>query len=168
MEEQQSVTEAELRNKHLSEIQLKDQIEFKNKELTSYTLNLIHKNETLEDIKMQVESIRKAPDTEVSHKLNGLLKAVNYSIQLDKDWENFKRYFEQVHQQFFDKLKARYPDLSFNDLKLCSLVKLNLETKQIATLLDISTESAKVARSRLRKKLGLSTEQNLQDFLADF
>jgi tetratricopeptide (TPR) repeat protein len=152
----------------LEEEKLRFTIDHNNKSLTAYTLNLIHKNELLDDIKAQVQQIRILPEPELRTNLNSLLKTVNYSIHLDKDWDNFKHHFEQVHQGFFDKLKENYPDLSPYDLRLCSLVKLNLETKQIATLLDISIESAKVARSRIRKKMGLQQEQNLQEFLQAF
>lgn len=160
--------EKEVEKQKLSEEKLLFTIEHNNKSLTAYTLNLIHKNEMLEDIKTQVQQIRILPEHELRVSLNSLVKTVNYSVHLDKHWDNFKHHFEQVHQGFFDKLKEQYPDLSPNDLRLCSLIKLNLETKQIATLLDISTESAKVARSRIRKKMGLQMEQNLQEFLQTF
>jgi DNA-binding CsgD family transcriptional regulator len=160
--------EKEVEKQKLAEEKLRFTIEHNNKSLTAYTLNLIHKNEVLDDIKTQVQQIRILPEPELRMSLNSLLKAVNYSVHLDKDWDNFKHHFEQVHQGFFDKLKEQYPGLSPYDLRLCSLVKLNLETKQIATLLDISIESAKVARSRVRKKMGLQVEQNLQEFLQTF
>ncbi len=166
--QQQKLLEVELNNKQLLEDQLHEKIEFNNRSLTAYTLNLIHKNEMLEDIKVQVEIMKRSPDAELPSRLQNLLKTVNYSIHLDKDWENFKFHFEQVHQGFFDKVKAAFPDLTMNDLFLCSLIRLNLETKQIATLMDISADSAKVSRSRLRKKLNLATEQNLVEFLNTF
>jgi FixJ family two-component response regulator len=90
---------------------------------------------------------------------------VNFALNLDKDWENFKIHFEQVHNNFFDHLKSKFPDLNSNDLKLCALLKLNLDTKQIATVMDISPESVKVARSRLRKKLQLEQSENLSSFI---
>jgi tetratricopeptide (TPR) repeat protein len=166
MEERKTLFEAELRNRELSENSLHNQLEYKNKELASYTLNLIQKNEIMEDIKKYVEEIRTTPDTQIRQKLTGLLNMVNYSFHLDKDWENFKIHFEQVHKNFFKKLIERHPDLSANDLKLCSLIKLNMDNREIATILNISQESAKVARHRLRKKLDLSAEQTLIAFLA--
>jgi hypothetical protein len=165
---EKQLLEKEVEKQRLAEEKLRFTIEHNNKSLTAYTLNLIHKNEVLDDIKAQVQQIRILPEPELRMSLNSLLKTVNYSIHLDKDWDNFKLHFEQVHQGFFDKLKEQYPELSPYDLRLCSLIKLNLETKQIATLLDISTESAKVARSRIRKKMGLQMEQNLQEFLQTF
>lgn len=166
MEERKALMEAEIENARLSQEGLKQEIEFKNKELTTYTLNLIQKNEVLENIKAAVEEIRLAEDSQIRSRLNSLLNTVNYSFHLDKDWENFRLHFEQVHQSFFDRLNELYPDLSPNDRKLCALIRLNLDTKETAAVLDISPESAKVARHRLRKKLNLAPEQNLASFLA--
>jgi tetratricopeptide (TPR) repeat protein len=166
LEERKALMDAEAQNQKLNEEKLKRDLEFKNKELTTYTLNLIQKNEVLEKIKEAVEEIRHADETQMRTRLNGLVNTVNYSLHLDKDWENFRLHFEQVHQSFFDRLRELFPDLSANDMKLCALIRLNLDTKETAAVLDISPESAKVARHRLRKKLNLASEQNLAAFLA--
>jgi tetratricopeptide (TPR) repeat protein len=166
--DKQALVEVELKNQQLEEAKLRDQLEFKNKELTTYTLNLIQKNESLENIKQQVDELRLLPDQQLRPKLAGLINTVNFSLNLDRDWENFKQHFEKVHQGFFDKLSKEYPDLTGNDLKLCALMKLNMDTKEIATIIDISPESVKVARHRLRKKMNLVTEQNLSSYLAGF
>jgi tetratricopeptide (TPR) repeat protein len=163
-EERNSLLEAEIKNRELSEQQLQDQIDFKNKELTSYTLNLIQKNEILHNLKESVDEIKNTPDGQVKQKINALASMVNYSFHLDREWENFKMHFEQVHQDFFRKLLELHPDLSANDLKLCSLIKLNLDNRGIAAILNISQESAKVARHRLRKKLDLPADQTLLAF----
>lgn len=157
--------EKELENKKLEEEQLKQKLEFNAKTLTANTLNLIQKNEILEKIKTKAEEIKKASATDLPAKINNLMHTVNFALNIDKDWENFKLHFEQVHNNFFDNLKAKYPDLNSNDLKLCSLLKLNLDTKEIATIMDISPESVKVARSRLRKKLQLEHSDNLSSFI---
>jgi DNA-binding CsgD family transcriptional regulator len=115
-----------------------------------------------------VEEIRKLPDDQLKGKLNSIINSVNYSFTLDKDWNSFRTHFEQVHKGFFENLLRDYPELTSNDLKICALMKLNLETKQMASVLDISPESAKVARHRLRKKLNLPNEQNLTGFLGSY
>jgi DNA-binding CsgD family transcriptional regulator len=84
---------------------------------------------------------------------------------MDKDWDGFRLHFEKVNNGFFEKIQSQYPSLSAKDLKLCALMKLNLETKEIASILDISPESVKVARHRLRKKFDLPTDQSLHAFL---
>jgi len=159
------ILEKELENKKLEEEQLKQKLEFNAKTLTANTLNLIQKNEILEKIKTKAEEIKKASATDMPARINNLMHTVNFALNIDKDWENFKLHFEQVHNNFFDNLKAKYPDLNSNDLKLCALLKLNLDTKEIATIMDISPESVKVARSRLRKKLQLEHSDNLSSFI---
>jgi DNA-binding CsgD family transcriptional regulator len=88
-------------------------------------------------------------------------------LSIDKDWEDFRLQFEQVHQGFFKQLKDQCPELSTSELKLCALIKLNLSMKETPTILGISPESVKTARYRLRKKLQLSHEENLIDFILD-
>jgi len=161
LEEKQSIMETELRNKELVERQLHDQLEFKSKELATHTLNLIQKNEILENIKQNVAEIKSASEDGLFQKLNELVSMVNYSLHLDREWENFKLHFEQVHRGFFKDLIDMYPDLNASDIKLSALIKLNLDNREIAAILNISQDSAKVARHRLRKKLNLPTEQNL-------
>jgi DNA-binding CsgD family transcriptional regulator len=168
LKERRALVEVELKNKELSEAKLRDQLEFRSKELTTYTLNLIQKNETMENLKNTVEEMKHLPDNEMRSRLNGLINTVNFSFNLDRDWENFKLHFEEVHNDFFQKLLKDYPDLNSSDLKLCALMKLNMDTKEIATVIDISPESIKVARHRLRKKLNMATEQNLSSFLAAY
>jgi tetratricopeptide (TPR) repeat protein len=146
---------------------LQTELDFKVKELTSFTLNMIQKKEILETIKKGMEEIKEHTDGEPRAKLNKILSTINLSQRLDKDWENFKLYFEQVHQGFFDNLASNYPDLNSNDIRLCALLRLNLDTKQIASVMDIAPESAKVAKHRIRKKLGLSNTDSLHLFFSN-
>jgi tetratricopeptide (TPR) repeat protein len=157
--------ETAVRAKQHTEKQLRSEIAFKARELTSFTLNIIQKNEVLEELRNQLEEIRKTLSEENRSRISKIVRNIQMSQRIDKDWDNFKMYFEQVHQGFFDNLKVTYPGLNQNDLRLCALLRLNLQTKKIATIMDISPESVKVARYRLRKKLGLASEENLSDFL---
>lgn len=166
LEKRRALTEAELLNQRLVEDNLREQLEHKNRELTTYTLNLIQKNEALDKIKESVMELQNVNGEDFASKLNSLKNTINFSLHLDKDWDNFRAYFEQVHRNFFSDLIKICPELSSNDLKLCALIKLNLDTKEVATVMNISPTSAKVARHRLRKKLSLPPEQNLSAFLA--
>jgi tetratricopeptide (TPR) repeat protein len=157
--------EKELLNKSLQEEQLKQKLEFNAKALTANTLNLIQKNEILEKIKTTAEEIRNASPADLSLKIRNLVHTANFALNIDKDWEHFKVHFEQVHNNFFDHLKTKYPNLNSSDLKLCALLKLNLDTKEIATIMNISPQSVKVARSRLRKKLNLDISSNLSSVI---
>ncbi len=168
LQERTTRIEAELKSNQLKEEQLAKELDFKTKELTTTALNLIQKNETLENLKRSVEEIKQLPQEEIRAKLNILVNAVNFSFHLDRDWNSFRLHFDQVHQGFFNKLIKQFPDLTGNDLKICALMRLNLDTKEMATILDISAESTKVARHRLRKKLNITPDQNLSSFLATF
>lgn len=165
---QQALSEAEITNSQIQEKQLKEQLEFRNRELTTQTLNIIQKNALMEEVRELINEILQAnagPDRTSSVKYSRLIKLIDYSFSLDKDWDEFKLYFEQVHQDFFVRLKAKYPDLTSGELRLSALVKLNLNLKETATILGISPESVKTSRYRLRKKLNLPEEQNLTDYL---
>lgn len=161
----QALTEAELENSKLKEKELLKELEFKNRELTSFTINFIQKNELMEALKENISEIKKISDDKVSGKLNSLNRLVDNSLHVDRNWEDFKLYFENVHSDFFKILKDYKPDLSNYELKLCALIRLNLNMKETATILGISAESVKTARYRLRKKLALSREENLIDFI---
>jgi DNA-binding CsgD family transcriptional regulator len=85
----------------------------------------------------------------------------------DDDWNRFALYFDQVHNNFLATLKTKFAQLSPTDLKLCAYLRLNLTSKEIAQILNISLKGVEVSRYRLRKKLNLSTEVNLYDFLTE-
>jgi len=157
----------ELENKRLREEQLEQDLEFKNQQLTTHTLHLVQKNEAMKELQKKVRSIRKEDEEDVSRSLQKIQNMVDYSFNLDEDWEQFKIYFEEVHTGFFDALKQQYPDLTPNELRLSALAKLNLSIKETATILGITPNSVKTARYRLRKKLGMETEENLTEFMME-
>src|SRR5690606_37910085 len=151
----------------LREEELQQALAFKNKEHTAYTVNFIRKNELIEELKQKIISLKNAsqqPQTE----LNTLLNLVQQNTSIDRDWDDFKRTFENVHHNFFGKLLTRYPDLTPAELRLCALICLNLSAKEMASLMGISPDSVKTARYRLRKKFGLTQEQGLDEFVLRF
>lgn len=154
-----------LENTRLKEQKLKQDLKFKNKQLTTHSLNLVQKNEVMKELKQNIREIRNSSDGVPQKKLLNIEHLVDYSFNLDKDWEEFKLYFEEVHTGFFDSLKEQFPTLTPNELRLSALVKLNLTTKEIATIMGITPDSVKTARYRLRKKLGMETEENLTEFM---
>ncbi|HLP64426.1 tetratricopeptide repeat protein [Flavobacterium sp.] len=144
--------------KLLKEQQFQNDIEHKESQLSAITIQMVEKNELLDEIKSILN--KKEPSSEAE-----LKKLVNkYTIQ-DNNWKDFDHYFESVNKNFYTRLKQKYPEISANDLKICALIKLNLSIKEMATILNISPDSVKTARHRLRKKLQLSTEENLTDFI---
>ena len=154
---------AELRTKELQR-----KLEFKNKELTTQSLNLVQKNGIMEELKFGINEIIQVSDKPATKKINSLKRLIDYSFHLDKDWDRFRIHFEQVHNCFFEKLMAEFPDLTAAECRLCALIKLNLTTKEMATIMGIAPESMKVARHRLRKKMGLTPKANLAEVLINF
>lgn len=164
-ESKEALARVQLTNAQLKESELKQELEFKNKELTSYTINFIRKNEVMEELKESIKEAQKGVEGELSKKLSKLNRIVDNALDVDKDWEDFKLYFENVHKDFFSVLKQRFPELGNSELKLCALIKLNLNMKESAAIMGISPESVKTARYRLRKKLNLNKDESLADFL---
>jgi tetratricopeptide (TPR) repeat protein len=159
----QALTDSELHNSKLKEEQLHSELAFKSKQLTTYTLNLVQKNRLLNEIRNNILEIGSHTENGAADKFQRLNKLIDYSFSLDKDWEEFKMYFEQVYTDFFVDIKGNYPDITPGELRLCAFVKLNLSLKEIANILGISPESVKIARHRLRKKMNLSSDQNLAE-----
>jgi hypothetical protein len=161
---QQTLLQEELKLAKLKEQELLFEIEHKTKSLTTYALSMVQKNKMLEEVKESVDFLIKKPDQNSEH-FKKLSRVIEFGFAVDKDWDDFKMYFEEVQTDFFPRLKEKFPELGSADLKLCALIKLNLNMKQIAGILRISPDSVKVSRHRLRKKFGLSCEENLTAFV---
>jgi len=164
LESQNALSEADLKFYQLKEKQLQDQIEFKNKQITTHTLNIIQKNETLRELKNELEVLVKRSNGEAVE-IRKTLRKIDESFKLDKDWDEFKLYFEQVYTGFYTKLKLSYPEISNQELRHCALIRLNLTANECASILGISPDSIKVSRTRIRKKLNLQGTQSLSDFI---
>ena len=94
-----------------------------------------------------------------------MVKALNEDENLDQEWEYFTKHFDKVHSGFIVKLKEKHAKISNNELKLCAYLRMNLSTKEIAQLMNISVRGVEISRYRLRKKLNLATDTNLFDYL---
>ncbi|MCD4736057.1 MAG: hypothetical protein K8R53_08445 [Bacteroidales bacterium] len=149
--------------KQLNRLQ-SDKIKAQNREMSMATLHMINKNEVLSNIKNSIEISIKSKEPKVSEYQN-IIKLINYNLNLDKDWDQFKRHFEQVHAGFFQRLKEQYPDLTKNDLKLCAYLRINLSTKEISQMLNILPNSIATRRNRLRKKLKITQHVDLIEFM---
>ena len=99
-------------------------------------------------------------------KISGLKKLIKKEIDLKTQNKIFETYFDEANEEFFRRLKEKYPDLTPYDLRLCAFIRMNISTKEIATILNISYRGAEVSRYRLRKKLDLPREINLASHLA--
>ncbi len=141
----------------------------KERELTTTSLQIYEKNSFIHQIQKKLEKISENHG-EVGQDFKEINKNLNENLNLDADWDKFKIHFEQVHPLFFQKLTQKYNSLSNNDLKILSYLKINLNTKEIAKLLNIDPKSIKMAKYRLKKKLDISNNENnaLEFFLRDF
>jgi len=157
-----------VKNGKLKEKELHAELIQKRKELTSYALNFIQKNELMGDLTQKINDLRKQSNTDTALGLNKINNMITDSFRIDQDWENFKLMFEEVHPDFFVILKERYPDLGNAELKLSALLRLNMNLKESSRVLGISPDSVKTARYRLRKKLNLEHDENLVDFFIKF
>jgi len=140
----------------------------KKRELAAYTLNFVQKSELLTNLKESINKMKGQLPESFNRELGQLNRKVEESFRLDQGWEDFKSRFEQVHHLFFSSLKERFPDLTSNELKLCALLKLNFNLKEAAQIMGVAPESVKTARYRLKKKLGLDTDESLTDFILTF
>ncbi|MEL0456971.1 tetratricopeptide repeat protein [Flavobacteriaceae bacterium SZ-1-7] len=136
------------------------ELAFKKKELTTHALHLAKKNEVLENLKQQVKALKTSGKETKGYQL--LIKTINFDQQDDKNWENFTQYFEQVHKNFSKNVKNKYPEVTKNELRFMALLKMNMSSKEIATILNISTDGVKKARQRLRKKMDLTPQDSLE------
>ncbi len=157
--------EEKLKNAELQRDNYEKELAIKKNELTSHALQIVQKNELLDSLKSQITEFESHSKTENQGDLRKLKHMINGSAQSDKEWINFNRHFDQVHQGFLTRLKSEYPVLTSNDLRLSAMMKLNLSSKEVAAILNITPESVKKARYRLRKKLGLPEESDLHSFL---
>ena len=159
-----------VKTKHKNEKQLQEleliktteSLELKNKELTGFALQLAEKDEFLRELKSKLKV--------GNDKINiDEIKQISKSITVsnERSWQEFRLRFTAVNEVFYNKLGKEYPKLSQRDQKICAFIKLNLSSKKMASLLGISVESVHTIRYRLRKKLDLSSDINLEEFIAN-
>ena len=134
-------------------------VDNKNRELGMSTMNLIKKNEILNNIKKELNASQ-----EPSH-IKYVIKIIDKNLNDNDDWKLFEEAFNNADKDFFKKIKQLHPSLTPNDLRLCAYLRLNLTSKEIAPLLNISVKSVEVKRYRLRKKMNLDQEANLSRYI---
>ncbi len=142
----------------------KQEIEFKKKELASQTLHLVQKNSFLQELKENLENLKNSPD-KFKTEFRRIVMLLKKESASDKDWEVFKSYFTEVHDNFDHKIRQVYAEISEKEIRLASFLKMNLSTKEIADILNVLPDSVLKSKYRLKKKLNLDKETDLYDFL---
>ncbi len=131
-------------------------------------MNLVERSGILLNIKQALTTlIKKTSIPDPEHEFRAVFRLLDEIEKKADDWNQFAIYFDQVHNNFLSILKAKYSSLSSTDLKLCAYLRLNLSSKEIAQLMNISLKGVEISRYRIRKKLELATEINLHDFLIE-
>ena len=160
------------RNKTESEIialgneKLEAEINFKNSELASSAMHLVKKGELLTKIKSELLQVMKGIENpKATADVKKMLKSLSEDDNMDKEWEHFSKHFDKVQSDFLVAVKEKHPGITGNELKLCAYLRMNLSTKEIAQLMNISVRGVEISRYRLRKKLLLASETSLFDYL---
>jgi hypothetical protein len=147
---------------------LQQDLLYKTKELSNSTLNILHKNEILLEFKEEIQKLYIEPNISKRDRIiNTLMRTINSEISSKRDLEIFHLNFSAVHEDFIKILKERFPALNQNDLRLCTLLKMNKTTKEIASLMNMSIRGVETSRYRLRKKMGLDRDGNLYDIITE-
>jgi DNA-binding CsgD family transcriptional regulator len=144
----------------LNNDKLRNDIETKNRELATSTMSIIKKNEFLNTIKIELLEGKEKNVSKVVH-------IIDKNLNNTDDWKMFQEAFNNADKKFLDKVKDKHPDLTPNDLRLCAYLRLNLSSKEIAPLLNISPRSVEVKRYRLRKKMSLDHNSNLTNYILE-
>ncbi len=150
-----------LKQKHHMELDLI------NRELATSSIFISQKNKIIGLIKKDINRLLKNDKHITKVEIATVLKTIDENIKFDNDWYRIKAHFEKIHPGFFDRLRKKYPQLTPNDHKLCALLRMNLNTKEISHILKITAPSTEISRIRLRKKLDLPKGINLTQFICE-
>ena len=145
---------------------LQSEILNKSRKLADTTMNLVRKNEMLMKIKEELEQAARIKKSESPAKaFTKMEHLIDEHLTSEEDWQVFESNFNQLHDQFFKRLKDQYSDLTPGDLRLAAYLKMNLASKEVAPLLNISLRGVENKRYRLRHKMGLDSDVNLTEYL---
>jgi len=160
--------EVEKNEKEIIQLQnekLANEVIYKNRELADVSMHLVERTDALVKVKDELQQLYKK--TGGNHDVKKAIQLVNDIEKNNSNWEQFASHFNEINNDFLKKMKSRFPGLTNTDLKVCAYLQLNLSSKEIAQLMNISVKGVELSRYRLRKKLGLESGQNLVDFLKE-
>src|SRR5690606_923564 len=146
----------------LEKEQLKNEIEQKNRQLTSKALYLSSRNEIIEEL---IQSLSVLSEVNSNAELKKILRQLNENVQPDEHWNSFFTHFEEVNQGLITELKNQHPDLNANDIRFICYVFMNLTGKEIASIFNITQEACRKRKERISKKLGLDNGESLYEYL---
>ncbi len=161
-------TALKLQQQAFEKEKLETDLEYKNRELSASAMYLLNRNEKLIEIKdLILEAMRKLGEKD-NRNLNNIINTIDNVLKGQDNWENFEKNFNRIDTDFTKRLIEAYPNLSNNDVKICTYMRMNLSSKEIAGLLNIAPKSLETSRLRIRKKMGLDSSIYLSDFILKF
>ena len=172
--EQQEIRHKEIEKREqqiyaLQNEKLESELKLKSKELAESTMTIIKKNEILVSIKEEVINQKNALGSQYPNKYyDKLIRLLDENLSSEDDWAVFQTNFDRIHENFFRNLHITYPELTSNDLRFCAYLRLNLSSKDIAHLMNISLKGVEVGRYRIRKKIGIPSTKSLTEFMIEF
>ena len=146
----------------LEKEKLETSVEAKNEKLMFFAVQMAHKNEILTDIKNELKTGFDSSDSNTGKLINKL----DRELKNEDYWADFSVYFNVVDQNFITSFQKEYPNLTTNDLRICSLIRMKLSNKEIATLCNISTRGVEQSKYRLKKRLNLQKSDDLIRFIS--
>jgi phosphate/sulfate permease/DNA-binding CsgD family transcriptional regulator len=163
---QQIILENELKMTNDTNLKLEREIEAKEKEQKKVALSIIRKNEILTKLKAEIEILKLKPESTLKYSdLNTLKILILENLNIENERKSLHQYIKELNNSFFQNLEKRYPGLTDNEKKLCSLLRLKLTSKEIASILNITPKSVEVNRYRLRKKMNIKKEEKLSKII---
>jgi tetratricopeptide (TPR) repeat protein len=165
LQSEESRLQLELKHKKLEEQFLNSEYYSLQKELLARMMQNIEKDKLLENLKAELKEIQLNPKENLDFKLKMSIKKINDTLNDNYIWDDFIKYFEGLNHDFIQKIKFIAPDITSSELKLCILIKQNLQSDKIASILNINKESLRVSKYRLKKKLKINSEESLTNFL---
>ncbi len=144
---------------------LRSEIDHKNRELATTTMHLINKNEFMLSIR---DALKESSKTSNKDGYKKIIRDIDRNLSEDEGWEQFTKHFDQVHGDFLTNVKKDHPTLTPQEIKLCAYLRMNMTSKEIANLLNISVRGVEISRYRLRKKLNISRDVNLVEYMMEY
>lgn len=167
-EYKQRMLKAELDKKAIEEKNLQQEVQLKAASLSRYSLHLSQKNKILLDMSNTLRNMVTRKHMNMSEKIKELVKEIDFNLKQEQEWDEFMTFFKEIHPDFIKKLSALSKNsLSPAELRLGMLLRLNLSSKEIASILRVTPDSVRVARYRLRKKLPIDQKEELVNFMIE-
>ena len=145
--------------------ELRKELNYKSKQLTTHALNMMQKNKLLQELQKDVIVLSENSKGNCKQDFAPVIRGLDRNLKLSQDWDLFKKYFEDVNKEFYAKLKAVNYEITVSEMRLAALVKLKMNIKETASVLNLEPTSVKTARYRLKKKLNIPPDTDLSDFI---